>query len=219
VIELKRGEIRRSSSTTVQADAAADTFGVNMVALLDGQPRVLNLKQMLEAFSRTARGVTRRTVFDLREARKKRTSRRAAIALSNVDEIIELIKKSQPGRGEVALMAKTWNRSGGGDAPARRGGRLQAEEIGRRSACRRTATSSPTQAQASGDAPRAPHGLEQDRSSPSKELIGQIADLLDILASPRGSRRSSRGVEAIKTQYGDQRKSEIVEQAEIAMRT
>src|SRR5258707_2115973 len=88
-----------------------DTFGVNMVALIDGQPRVLNLKQMLEAFLAHRREVvTRRTVFDLREARKKAHIQEGlAVALSNVDEIIALIKKAQtPAEAKVALMAKSW---------------------------------------------------------------------------------------------------------------
>src|SRR5204863_6470051 len=88
-----------------------DTFGVNMVALLDGQPRLLNLKDMLEAFLAHRREViTRRTLYDLREARKKAHIQEGlAVALSNVDEIIALIKKSQtPPEAKVALMAKAW---------------------------------------------------------------------------------------------------------------
>src|SRR5438067_309926 len=88
-----------------------DTFGINMVALIDGQPRVLNLKEMLQAFLAHRREVvTRRTLFDLREARKKAHIQEGlAVALSNVDEIIALIKKSQtPPEAKVALMAKAW---------------------------------------------------------------------------------------------------------------
>src|SRR5207247_3676382 len=88
-----------------------DSFGVNMVALLDGQPRVLNLKEMLQAFLAHRREVvTRRTLYDLREARKKAHIQEGlAVALSNVDEVIELIKKSQtPAEAQDALLAWSW---------------------------------------------------------------------------------------------------------------
>src|SRR6266498_1639663 len=98
VIELKRAEIPEVILNNLfKQTQLEDTFGVNMVALVDGQPRVLNLKEMLEAFLAHRREVvTRRTLFDLREARKKAHIQEGlAVALSNVDEIIELIKKSQ----------------------------------------------------------------------------------------------------------------------------
>src|SRR5258706_3768849 len=113
VIELRRGEIPEVILNNLfKQTQLQDTFGVNMVALLDGQPRLLNLKQMLEAFLAHRREVvTRRTVFDLREARKKAHIQEGlAVALSNVDEIIALIKKVQtPAEAKVALMAKTWS--------------------------------------------------------------------------------------------------------------
>src|SRR6266700_2362129 len=112
VIELKRGEIPEVILNNLfKQTQLQDTFGVNMVALLDGQPRLLNLKEMLQAFLAHRREVvTRRTLYDLREARKKAHIQEGlAVALSNVDEIIELIKKSQtPPEAKVALMAKAW---------------------------------------------------------------------------------------------------------------
>ncbi|TMH82137.1 MAG: DNA gyrase subunit A, partial [Betaproteobacteria bacterium] len=112
VIELKRGEIPEVILNNLfKQTQLEDTFGVNMVALIDGQPRVLNLKEMLQAFLAHRREVvTRRTLFDLREARKKAHIQEGlAVALSNVDEIIALIKKSQtPPEAKVALMAKAW---------------------------------------------------------------------------------------------------------------
>src|SRR5213594_649463 len=112
VIELKRGEIPEVILNNLfKQTQLQDSFGVNMVALLDGQPRVLNLKEMLQAFLAHRREVvTRRTLYDLREARKKAHIQEGlAVALSNVDEIIELIKKSQtPAEAKVALMAKSW---------------------------------------------------------------------------------------------------------------
>src|SRR5213594_3459142 len=112
VIELKRGEIPEVILNNLfKQTQLQDTFGINMVALVDGQPRVLNLKEMLQAFLAHRREVvTRRTLYDLREARKKAHIQEGlAVALSNVDEIIELIKKSQtPAEAKVALMAKSW---------------------------------------------------------------------------------------------------------------
>src|SRR5258707_345881 len=112
VIELKRGEIPEVILNNLFKQAQVqDTFGVNMVALLDGQPRLLNLKEMLQAFLAHRREVeTRRTLYDLREARKKAHIQDGlAVALSNVDEIIGLIKKSQtPPEAKVALMARSW---------------------------------------------------------------------------------------------------------------
>src|SRR5215467_9926760 len=112
VVELKRDALPEVVLNNLfKQTQLEDTFGVNMVALIDGQPRVLNLKQMLEAFLAHRREVvTRRTVFDLKEARKKAHIQEGlAVALSNVDAIIELIKKSQtPADAKVALMARTW---------------------------------------------------------------------------------------------------------------
>ena len=112
VIELKRDALPEVVLNNLfKQTQLEDTFGVNMVALIDGQPRVLNLKEMLQAFLAHRREVvTRRTLYDLREARKKAHIQEGlAVALSNVDEIIELIKKSQtPAEAKVALMGKSW---------------------------------------------------------------------------------------------------------------
>src|SRR5207244_1821613 len=112
VIELRRGELPEVVLNNLfKQTQLQDTFGINMVALVDSQPRVLNLKEMLQAFLAHRREVvTRRTLFDLREARKKAHIQEGlAVALSNVDEIIALIKKSQtPPEAKVALMAKSW---------------------------------------------------------------------------------------------------------------
>src|SRR5690606_37139462 len=88
-----------------------DTFGMNMVALLDGQPRLLNLKQMLEAFLRHRREViTRRTVYELRKARERgHVLEGLAVALANVDEMIALIKAAPtPPDAKQELMARIW---------------------------------------------------------------------------------------------------------------
>ena len=112
VIELKRGELPEVVLNNLYKQTQLqDTFGINMVALVDGQPRLLNLKQMLDAFLAHRREVvTRRTVFDLRKARERAHIQEGlAVALSNVDEIIALIKQSQtPPEAKAGLMAKAW---------------------------------------------------------------------------------------------------------------
>ncbi len=97
VIELKRGEVAEVVLNNLYAQTPLETvFGINMVALVDGQPRLLGLKEMLEAFIRHRREVvTRRTVFDLRKARERaHVLEGLAVALSNIDEVIALIKAS-----------------------------------------------------------------------------------------------------------------------------
>src|SRR4051794_23425270 len=112
VIELKRGELPEVVLNNLYKQTQLqDTFGMNMVALLDGQPRLLNLKDMLEAFLAHRREViTRRTIYDLREARKRAHIQEGlAVALSNLDEIIALIKASKtPPEAKVALMGRAW---------------------------------------------------------------------------------------------------------------
>src|SRR3712207_9400383 len=86
-------------------------FGINMVALQDGQPKLLNLKEMLEAFLRHRREVvTRRTVYDLRKARERaHILEGQAVALANIDEVIAVIKASPtPAEAKVALMSRVW---------------------------------------------------------------------------------------------------------------
>ena len=97
VIELKRGEVADVVLNNLYKQTPMETvFGINMVALQDGQPKLLNLKDMLEAFIRHRREVvTRRTVFDLRKARERgHILEGLAVALANIDEVIALIKAS-----------------------------------------------------------------------------------------------------------------------------
>jgi DNA gyrase subunit A len=223
VIELKRGEIPEVILNNLfKMTQLQDTFGINMVALLDGQPRVLNLKEMLQAFLAHRREVvTRRTLYDLREARKKAHIQEGlAVALSNVDEIIELIKKSQtPAEAKVALMARAWRST-------------VVEEMLKRAAADASRPDglekqfglqkngyklSDAQAQAILEMRlQRLTGLEQDKVvAEYKELIEKIADFLDMLAKPaRITAVIAEELKAIKAQYGDKRKSEIVEQAE-----
>lgn len=115
VIELKRGEVPEVVLNNLYKETQMqDTFGINMVALVDGQPRLLNLKQMLDHFLRHRREVvTRRTLFELRKARERgHLLEGLAVALSNVDEIIALIKAAPtPAEAKKGLMARTWRSS------------------------------------------------------------------------------------------------------------
>src|SRR6266568_1379698 len=223
VIELKRDALPEVVLNNLfKQTQLEDTFGVNMVALQDGQPRVLNLKEMLQAFLAHRREVvTRRTLYDLREARKKAHIQEGlAVALSNVDEIIALIKKSQtPPEAKVALMAKSWKspvveemlKRAAADAsrPEGLGTEFGLQKTGYRL--------SDAQAQAILEMRLARlTGLEQDKIvAEYKQLVEQIGDFLDMLAKPaRITAIISEELKALKAQYGDKRKSEIVEQAE-----
>jgi len=223
VIELKRGEVPEVVLNNLYKQTQLqDTFGMNMVALLDGQPRLLNLKQMLEAFLRHRREVvTRRTVFELRKARERgHVLEGLAVALANVDEMIAIIKAAPtPPEAKKDLMAKAWHspvveemlkraameaaRPDGlavdfGLTP--NGYRLsdvQAQEILQMRLQRLT-------------------GLEQDKIvNEYKEIMDVIADLLDILAN--ASRVTAIIVDElteIRRQFGDKRRSEIVANAQ-----
>jgi len=218
VFELKRGELPEVVLNNLYKQTQLqDTFGINMVALVDGQPRLLNLKQMLDAFLKHRREVvTRRTVYELRKARERgHILEGLAVALSNVDEIIALIKRSQtPPEAKLALMAKAW------PSP------LVAEMLQRAAADASRPDGlaanfglvgggyhlSDAQAQAILEMRlQRLTGLEQDKIvSEYKEVMLQITDYLDILSKPaRITAIIVDEMNAIKLQYGDQRKSEI----------
>ena len=218
VFELKRGELAEVVLNNLYKQTQLqDTFGINLVALVDGQPRLLNLKQMLGAFlSHRREVVTRRSVFELRKARERgHILEGLAVALSNVDEIIALIKQSQtPPEAKQALMAKAWR------SP------LVAEMLARAAADASRPEGlavnfglveggyrlSDVQAQAILEMRlQRLTGLEQDKIvSEYKEVMLQIADYLDILAKPaRITAIIVDEMNAIKEQYGDKRKSEI----------
>ncbi|MFO1324257.1 MAG: DNA gyrase subunit A [Burkholderiales bacterium] len=222
VIELKRGEVPDIVLNNLyKLTQLQDSFGMNMVALVDGQPRLLNLKQFLEFFVIHRREVvTRRTVFDLRKARERgHVLEGLAVALSNVDEIIALIKASAtPPEAKAALMARTWRspvveemlRRAGADA-ARPDG-LPVEFGYRADAGYRL---SDTQAQAILELRlQRLTGLEQDKiTGEYREVMDLIADLIDILGKPGRVTKIIRDeLTAIRDQFGDARRSEIVAQ-------
>ena len=113
VIELRSGEMSDVVLNNLYKQTALQSvFGINMVALHEGQPKLLNLKQVLEAFLAHRREVvTRRTIFDLRKARDRaHVLEGQSVALANIDQVIELIKASpSPAEAKVALMARSWS--------------------------------------------------------------------------------------------------------------
>ena len=219
VIELKRGEVGEVILNNLYKQTQLqDTFGMNMVALVDGQPRLLNLKQMLECFlSHRREVVTRRTVFELRKARERgHILEGLAVALSNVDEIIALIKAAPtPPDAKRSLMERIWRSPvveemlvrAASDASRPDG---LAPESGLSEQGYRL---SDVQAQAILELRlQRLTGLEQDKIvSEYKDVMAKILDLLDILAKPERITEIIVGeLTAIRDQFGDERRSEII---------
>ncbi|HET9762261.1 MAG TPA: DNA gyrase C-terminal beta-propeller domain-containing protein, partial [Casimicrobiaceae bacterium] len=223
VIELRRGEVADIVLNNLfKLTHLQDSFGMNMVALVDGQPRLLNLKQFLEHFITHRREVVvRRTRFDLRKARERgHVLEGLAVALSNVDAIIALIKASAtPADAKSELMARTW-RSKLVEDMLKRAAAGVARPEGLSPEFGWNAKSggyrlSDTQAQAILDLRlQRLTGLEQDKiTGDYREVMDLIADLLDILAKPARLTQIIRDeLTAIRDQFGDARKSEIVAQ-------
>ena len=219
VIELKRGEMPEVLLNNLYKQTQMQSvFGINMVALLDGQPKLLNLKQMLEAFIRHRREVvTRRTVFELRKARERaHVLEGLAVALANIDPIIELIKAApNPAEAKAGLLAKTWAPGVVVDMLERAGAEASrpdglAKEFGLVDGQYRL-----SEAQAQAILELRLHrltGLEQDKIiNEYRELLETIADLLDILGSHERLMQVIREeLEAIREQYGDERRTEIL---------
>jgi DNA gyrase subunit A len=223
VIELKRGEVPEIVQNNLfKLTQLQDSFGMNMVALVDGQPRLLNLKQFLEHFVTHRREVVvRRTRYDLRKARERgHVLEGLAVALSNVDEIIALIKASaSPAEAKAALMARAWRstlveemlRRASADVARPEG---LAPEFGWHGPNAGYKLSD-VQAQAILDLRlQRLTGLEQDKiTGDYREVMDLITDLLDILAKPARVTQIIRDeLTAIRDQFGDARRSEIVAQ-------
>jgi DNA gyrase subunit A len=223
VLELKRGEVPEVILNNLYKETQMqDTFGMNMVALVEGQPRLLNLKEILAAFLRHRREIiTRRTVFELRQARNRgHILEGLAVALSNVDEIIALIKAAPaPAEARRVLIARAWRSELVESMLARANvtasrpddlgpefglkpdgyhlSEIQAQRILEMQLQRLT-------------------GLERDKIvAEYKEVMDTIADLLDLLARPE--RITAVIVEELgrtREQFGDERRSEIVMDAQ-----
>ncbi len=220
VVELKRGEVADVVLNNLyQQTPMQSVFGINIVALDGGQPKTLNLKQLLEAFLRHRREVvTRRTIYDLRKSRERaHILEGLAVALENIDPIIALIKASgDPQTAKVALMARSW--------PAKIVTEMLARAEAEMSRPEGLATIygltpdgyrlSDAQAQAILDLRlHRLTGLEQEKiRGEYAEVLARIEDLLDILRNPDRLMRVIREeLEAIRDQYGDKRRTEILQ--------
>lgn len=218
VIELRRGEVPDVVINNLFAQTQMESvFGINMVALVDGQPRILDLKTALECFIRHRREVvTRRTVYLLRKARERgHILEGLAVALANIDPVIELIKKSPtPAEAKEKLIAASW-------AP---GDVIQMLERAGEDACRPEELEeqyglrdgkynlSPAQAQAILELRlHRLTGLEHEKLiAEYKELLEKIAELLKILGSHERLMEVIREeLDAILEEYGDERRTEI----------
>jgi DNA gyrase subunit A len=220
VIELRRGEMGEVVLNNLFKQTQLQTvFGINMVALVDSQPQLLNLKQIIEFFLKHRREVvTRRTVFDLRKARERaHVLEGLAVALANIDEVIELIKSSaNPAEAKVGLMARPWDpgvvnamMSGSGAEASRPEG--LGEEFGLKEDGYHL---SAAQAQAILDLRlHRLTGLEKDKIvNEYKEILEKIHDLLDILSNPDRLRQVIRDeLIELRDQYGDERRTVIHE--------
>ena len=199
VIELKRGEVPEVVLNNLyKSTQLQDNFGMNMVALVDNQPRLLNLKQMLEYFLQHRREVvTRRTIFELRKARDRgHVLEGLAVALANIDEFIAIIKAAaNPVVAKQELMGKSWDSSMVREMLAR----AETDTPGGRNAYRPEGLLPEYGMQATGlyrlSDSQAQEilqmrlqrltGLEQDKIvSEYKEVMNEISDLLDLLAKP-----------------------------------
>jgi DNA gyrase subunit A len=219
VIELRRGEVPEVVLNNLYKHTAMQSvFGINMVALVHGQPRLLNLREMLEAFVAHRREViTRRTLFDLRKARDRaHVLEGLTVALANLDEVIELIKASAtPADAREALLARLWEPGlvaamlGQGGAETSRPEDLEAryglQEAGYQL--------SPVQAQEILNMRlHRLTGLEQEKlASEYREILDAIKELLRILSDPGRLMEVIREeLLAVREQFGDERRTEIL---------
>lgn len=220
VVELKRGEVAEVVLNNLyQLTPLQTVFGINMVALVDGQPKLLNIQQMLQAFLAHRREVvTRRSLFELRKARDRaHILEGLTVALANLDEVIALIKASPtPVEARDALQGKRWDGSIVKALLGQAGAELSrpedlAPELGLGEGGYQL---SPAQAQAILDLRlQKLTGLEQDKLSDEyKEILGQIQELMRILSEPDALMQVIKDeLAALKEQFGDERRSEIVE--------
>jgi len=218
VIELRRGEVSEVVLNNLyQQTQMQSVFGINMVALVNGQPRLLNLRQILSAFIDHRREVvTRRTIYDLRKAREQAHKLEGlAVALANIDPIIALIKAApNPAEAKKGLMENLWQPGVVVDMLQRAGAEASrpdglGKEFGLSEDGYRL---SEEQAQAILDLRlHRLTGLEQDKIFEEyKELLEKIQDLIEILQDPERLMREIKGeLVEMRDQYGDERRTEI----------
>ncbi len=223
VVEIKRGEVADVLLNNLFSQTAMQSsFGINMVALVEGQPQLLNLKQILDAFLRHRREVvTRRTIYELRKARARaHVLEGLAVALANIDEVIEMIKKSaNPAEAKAGLLQRVWPAGVVNEMVARatEGADLSAsrpENLDPRYGLKDDGYHlSEVQAQAILDLKlHRLTGLEQDKIvNEFQQILDVIKELIEILSNPERLLEVIREeLEEIRDNYADERRSEIM---------
>ncbi|MBP3985172.1 DNA gyrase subunit A [Pseudoxanthomonas helianthi] len=217
-IEVKRGESAEVVLNNLYAQTPMESvFGINMVALVDGRPQLLNLKQMLEAFVRHRREVvTRRTIFELRKARNRaHILEGLTVALANIDEMIELIKTSaNPQEAKEKMLAKRWAPGLVGSLLAAAGAEASRPEDLPQGVGFLGGEYQLTDVQATQILEMRLHrltGLEQEKLTEEyRELLDTIAGLIRILENPEVLLQVIRDeLLNVKAEFGDARRSEI----------
>lgn len=220
VIEIKRGESGEVVLNNLYKQTQLQTvFGINMVALSDGQPRLLNLQQVLEAFLRHRREVvTRRTIYNLRKARERvHILEGLAVALSNIDEVIELIKNAPtPADAKQGLISRGWNPGIVSEMLARAGAdACRPDGLGPEYGIREDdGLYWLSEAQAQAILELRLHrltGLEKDKiMGEYREIMSRIEDLLDILGDPERLMQVIRDeLTETRDAFDDERRTEI----------
>lgn len=219
VIELRRGEVPDVVLNNLYAQTQMQSvFGINVVALVDGQPKIMNLKDMLEVFIRHRREVvTRRTVYELRKARERgHILEGQAVALSNIDPVIELIKASPtPAEAKERLIATAWE-SSAVEAMVERAGAdsCRPEGLDAQYGLRDGKYYlSPEQAQAILELRlHRLTGLEHEKLlAEYQEILSLIGELIRILTNPERLMEVIREeLEKVKAEFGDARRTEII---------
>ena len=218
VIELRRNEVSEVVLNNLYAHTQMqNVFGINMVALVNGQPKTLNLKEILEAFIDHRREVvTRRTVFELRKARDRaHILEGLAIALANIDPVIELIRHSaSPAEAKASLIARAWELGNVASMLERAGDDAARPEWLEPEFGIRDGHYHLTEQQAQAILDLRLHkltGLEHEKILEEyQDLLTLIAELLHILNSTERLMEVIREeLEAVKAQFGDARRTEI----------
>ena len=218
VIELKRGEIGEVILNNLYAQTQMESvFGINIVALVDGQPKTLNLKQLLEYFVRHRREVvTRRTIYLLRKARERgHILEGLAVAIANIDEVIALIKNSaSPAEAKTALLDKGWAAENVMQFLERAGDdACRPEDLGPEFGLKdQQYFLSPAQAQAILELRlHRLTGMEHDKLlAEYQEKLERIAEFLEILGNPERLMQVIRDeLVEIESNYGDERRTDI----------
>jgi len=217
-IEIKRGESAEVVLNNLYSQTPMESvFGINMVALVDGRPQLLNLKQMLEAFVRHRREVvTRRTIFELRKARARaHILEGLTVALANIDEMIELIKTSaNPNEARERMLARTWEAGLVGSLLAAAGAEASQPEDLPKGVGLIDGSYQLTEVQAQQILEMRLHrltGLEQEKLTDEyRQLLETIAGLIRILENPDVLLDVIRTeLRNLKEEFGDARRSEI----------